>query len=98
MDEIQANYEALEQIAQKFSSTAEEVAQSYKLITDRMQTLQGTWKGRGSKAFFAEMGEEVLPALGRLHEALNEAGRSTAQIAQTLNQAEEEASGLFRPR
>lgn len=96
MDEIQADYEALEQIAQKFASSADEIAQSLKLITDRMQVLQGTWKGRGSKAFFAEMGDEVLPALGRLHEALIESARTTGQIAQTLNQAEEEASGLFR--
>ena len=96
MDEIRADYEALEQIAQRFASQADAIGQTLQLVTGRMQTLQGTWKGRGSNAFFAEMGDEVLPAVNRLYEALAEAARTTGQIAQTLRQAEEEAAGLFR--
>ncbi|MCB0202723.1 MAG: WXG100 family type VII secretion target, partial [Anaerolineae bacterium] len=61
-----------------------------------MDELKGGWEGRGSNAFFSEMQGEVLPAVNRLRQAMQEASRITRQIAQTVKQAEEEASSPFK--
>jgi len=60
------------------------------------QLENGGWIGRGSQAFFSEMDGKVLPASNRLQQALGEASRSVKEIAQTIRQAEEEASAVFR--
>jgi WXG100 family type VII secretion target len=61
-----------------------------------MDRLHEDWIGRGSKAFFNEMRGEVIPATLRLQQALEEAGRVTKEISQTMQQADEEASSPFR--
>lgn len=97
MDEIQADYDRLEQIANQFANQSQAIQQMLQSTKGAMDPLQGGgWIGRGSDAFFSEMQGEVLPASERLKEALDEAGRVTKQIVQIVKQAEEEASSPFR--
>ena len=97
MDEIQADYDRLEQIANQFANQSQAIQQMLQSTKGAMDPLQGGgWIGRGSDAFFSEMQGEVLPASERLQEALDEAGRVTKQIVQIVKQAEEEASSPFR--
>lgn len=56
----------------------------------------GGWEGRGSAAFFAEMDDEIAPALQRLTSALRQAQDVNGQINRLLRQAEEEAAEPFR--
>ncbi|MBX3010465.1 MAG: WXG100 family type VII secretion target [Caldilineaceae bacterium] len=96
-DEIRADYDQLEQIATRFSRQAQEVQQMLQQVRNSMGKLEnGGWIGRGSQAFFAEMNSKVLPASNRLQQALTEASRSVKEISQTIRQAEEEASAVFR--
>lgn len=96
-DEIRADYEQLEQITNRFASQQQAVQQMLQRVRGSMSQLEnGGWIGRGSQAFFAEMNGEVLPASNRLQQALGEASRSVNEIAQTIRQAEEEASSVFR--
>lgn len=96
-DEIRADYEQLEQIANRFASQQQAVQQMLQRVRGSMGKLEnGGWIGRGSQAFFAEMNSKVLPASTRLQQALGEASRSVKEIAQTVRQAEEEASSVFR--
>jgi WXG100 family type VII secretion target len=96
-DEIRADYDQLEQVANKFAQQAQEIQQMLQKVRGSMQKLEnGGWIGRGSDAFFNEMNGEVLPASLRLQQALGEANRSVKDIMQTVYQAEEEASSVFR--
>lgn len=97
MDEIRADYDRLEQLANQFANQSQAIQQMLQNVRGSMDPLQsGGWIGRGSDAFFSEMQSEVLPGSQRLQEALDEASRVTKQIVQTVKQAEEEAASPFR--
>jgi WXG100 family type VII secretion target len=95
-DEVRADYEQLEQVASRFANQSQEVQQMLQQVRNQMQKLQSDWIGRGSEAFFSEMEGEVLPAVQRLQQALEEANRVTNEVVQTMQQAEDEASSPFR--
>jgi WXG100 family type VII secretion target len=95
-DEVKADYEQLEQVANKFSNQSEEIQQMLQLVKNNMDKLEPDWIGRGSEAFFSEMQGEILPAVARLQQALEEANRVTKEVVETMQQAEEEASSPFR--
>lgn len=96
-DRIEADYDQLEQLSARFMNQSQAIEQMLQNVRSSMSSLEnGGWIGRGSNAFFAEMNGEVLPASERLQQALDEASRMTRVIMQTVQQAEEEASTLFR--
>jgi WXG100 family type VII secretion target len=95
-DVIQANYDALEALAQKFGQEAEANTELNGRVQQAVQALQqGGWEGQGANAFFAEMDQITNPALQRLIHALEEAKSTTLKIKQIIQQAEEEASAPF---
>ena len=99
MDEIRADYERLDKVANQFADQCQAIQQMLQGVKSAMDPLEGGgWIGRGSDAFFSEMQGEVIPASERLQQALDEASRVTRQIVQTVKQAEEEASSPFRAR
>ena len=95
-DEIRAEYERLQQVAAQFSRQAVAIAQMQQRVQRCMGALRGAWQGQGSTAFFAEMENELLPAVKRLAQALSQAGRVTQQIDALLRAAEEDAGRPFR--
>ncbi len=93
---FRANYDELKSIQGMFNSQADAIARMNRDVKSRTETLQGgDWIGRGAKAYFQEMNGQVMPSLTRLQRALAEAARITAQIAQTVKQAEDDASACF---
>ena len=95
-EQVQVNYEVLEQIEKRFAQLASEVQDVGRKISRQQNALrQGGWIGRGSDAFFAEMDDLVLPAIGRLGEALKEGGQVLGRVADLFNEAEESAQGGF---
>lgn len=93
---IQADFDQLNQVMQRFGVQAEATGQLIALIQNQMVPLQnGGWQGRGADAFFAEMAEDFLPGMYRLQSALEQASQVTQQIDNTLRGAEEEAAGTF---
>jgi WXG100 family type VII secretion target len=96
-NEIRGVYGDLEQVVSRFASAQADVADTLQRVRSAMDPLEnGSWIGRGSDAFVSEMRGEVLPAVQRLQQSLNEAARVTGAIVQTLRQADEEASSPFR--
>ncbi|HMQ51345.1 MAG TPA: WXG100 family type VII secretion target [Anaerolineae bacterium] len=96
-ERIEVRYDAMEQFAAKFQAQAQSVAAVLQRVGGTMQELQnGGWAGRGSDAFFAEMNGEVLPAVQRLQAAMEDAQQNTRRMAEIVQQAEDEAAGLFR--
>lgn len=96
-DEIRADYEEMEQIANRFANQSQAIQEMLQKVRSSMEKLEnGDWIGRGSDAFFNEMNSDILPAVDRLVQALDEGNRTAKDISQTVQQAEEEASSRFR--
>ncbi len=94
---IQVKYDAVEKIAARFGREAEQVEEMNGRVQRAIQPLQdGGWAGEGSAAFFAEMEQDIFPAVHRLSNALTEAQRVTLEICTIMRQAEEDASAPFR--
>lgn len=95
-DKIEADYQVLQQIASKFRSESAEVTQLASQTRQKADQLIATgWKGRGADTFAAEMNGRILPALGKLVKALNEAGAASSRISQTFRNAEEECKSYM---
>jgi WXG100 family type VII secretion target len=96
-DEIRVDYEGLEQVAARFATGAQNVGQTMQKVRSAMAPLEsGGWIGRGSDAFFTEMNSEILPAVTRLQDVLEEASQTVREIVARMQQAEDEASSRFR--
>jgi uncharacterized protein YukE len=52
--------------------------------------------GRGSDKFFQDMEQQVLPAMGRLINALQSTAGIIKNIENVYHQASQEASGAFK--
>jgi WXG100 family type VII secretion target len=95
-EKIEANYEGLQQVSSKFMEQANQVEAMTRIIGNHLDSLQGGgWIGEAASKFFDEMNNEILPAVNRLNQALENAGQTTRQISDRLEQAEEEASAGF---
>lgn len=95
-DEIRADYQQLQSVAAQFSKQASAINQMSQQVKRSMSSLQGNWIGKGSESFFSEMSDKVLPGTARLYKALQEASKITKQIAQTVQQAENDAAAPFK--
>jgi WXG100 family type VII secretion target len=96
---IQGQYEVLTQTASRFGKQSQAMTQVNRTIHRSVGKLRGGgWQGMGADAFLREMESVTFPALQRLINALNEAQRTTLQIRDTLQTAEEAAAALFRER
>jgi WXG100 family type VII secretion target len=94
---VRADYEALKNVAQGFSKHAEATAQTLKSLKGQMDTLHGgDWIGQGATAFYAEMNDQVLPTIQRLHLALQTSADITQKISQAMQAAEAEAAKVLR--
>jgi WXG100 family type VII secretion target len=95
-EQVQANYEALNQIENRFEQLANEVQNMAARIKTQDSALRrGGWIGRGSDAFYSEMDDLVMPAVSRLGRALEEGGQAVNRIARIFSEAEEEAQSGF---
>lgn len=93
---IQAKYDELENIAQRFGQWAESNAEMSSRLQHNVEQLKhGDWIGKGSEAFFKEMDDEVLPAVGRLIHALQQSQSTINEIIFIIQSAEEEAARPF---
>jgi WXG100 family type VII secretion target len=96
---IRADYDSLAQLSQSFQQQADATRQTLQQLKSKTDALRGgDWVGQGAQAYYQEMDGHVLPALGRLHNALEEAGRVTALISKMMKAAEEEASRILDGR
>lgn len=93
---ITADYEQLEQIASQFAQTAHEMDVLRNTLTQQVDDLYTDgWRGEGSNKFFAEMDDDVLPAMRRLYDAFLEAEHVTLKTVAIFRASEQSASALF---
>ncbi len=93
---IRMDYDAGKDCASCFTQSAEGIRGLLNSLQRQMDVLSsGAWRGRGADAFYAELKDFVLPSVGRLVAALEEACRCTGTIAERFQAAEREAGALF---
>jgi len=95
-EKIEADYAELQRMDGVFRKSSDEVDASYNQIKNQVDVLRQTWTGRGADAFFQEMDRELMPALRKLSNAMEQGGSTTIAIANIVEQAEDDASGLFK--
>lgn len=96
-DIIQAQYEQLDSISQRFGTQADATTVLRNRVTQQIDALKnGGWEGKGSAAFFAEMDNEIDPAMLRLVEAFQTAQSVTLEIKNIIQEAEELAAAPFK--
>lgn len=90
------DYDALMQIAQAFARQSHAAGKTLTKVSRAKDTLQfGDWAGKGAKAFYTEMDQDVLPGVRRLSEALQSAQQVTLKMIRILQGAEQDASRLL---
>lgn len=95
---IAADYDRLAGVADRLAQHAEATAHLVSCVTRHVHELQaGAWIGEGAKQFFAEMDDDVLPAVARLRDSLCDAYSATLGIIDLLHAAEDDAAHLFHP-
>lgn len=91
------NYDQLESIGKMFETESQAVENYYRQIRSKADELHGGgWIGRGADKFHDEMTHEVLPAMARLSDALNQVSNTIKVVCNIFNAAEEETQGYFR--
>ena len=61
------DYDELMQIAQRFGRESQAAGKTLKRVQSSKHDLEsGDWIGKGAKAFYQEMDQEVLPSMRRL--------------------------------
>jgi WXG100 family type VII secretion target len=94
---FRGDYDQLNQIAQTFARQADSSKQMRQNIQEAANLLEnGHWVGKAADKFYQELNSAVLPSLNRLARALQTASRTTRQINQIIQQAENDAALLFR--
>jgi WXG100 family type VII secretion target len=96
-EKSEVNYEQLENMVKRFRTEADAVNQLLTQTRSRVEGLHGTgWIGRGSEQFFGEMEQTILPAMGRLVQALHTASNAADSIAKIYHSAEDQGQGIFK--
>lgn len=94
---VRADHDALRQIAQRFNCNAQTIEQTTQKLKGGLETLRGgDWVGKGAEKFYGEMESSVLPTYKRLSKALGKAASVTLKIDKIMQQAEDDATALFR--
>ncbi|MFD3162784.1 WXG100 family type VII secretion target [Herpetosiphon sp. NSE202] len=92
-DIIANRYEVVEQAGVRFQKLYDQQVQMEALVRRTYEQLRGgAWQGAAATAFFAEMTDEVFPAMKRLQQMLIVGSEMATQINQIFRQAEEEAA------
>jgi WXG100 family type VII secretion target len=92
-DKVQVDYEELDSVAARFTRLASDADMLRLTVRRHVAALEEEgWQGQGATDFYAEMEEVILPAMGRLTEALEEAGNASQRIQPRMRAAEEAAS------
>jgi WXG100 family type VII secretion target len=96
-EQIEANYEVLEQVVSKFTQLCQDVGNMRQYLNNSYEPLaDGGWQGDAAEAYFSEVRDEVGPQCRRLQEAFEQAAEATKKVAATMEQAEEEAGNNFQ--
>ncbi|MBK9123084.1 MAG: WXG100 family type VII secretion target [Chloroflexi bacterium] len=96
MDKVQYRYEDLERISHQFGEMHSQINDGVFKFIRQYEVLEGGgWVGRGFDKFSDEVRSELMPAMRKLSDVLEQLAGITRQAGERMQQAEEEARGRF---
>jgi WXG100 family type VII secretion target len=97
-DHVEVNYEQMQSVRNSFEQQSQDIQNMLKKIESQIDHLRGgEWIGQGANSFYDEMDSELLPAVQRLQQALQEGSQVIGQLVETFKQAEEESRSVWQP-
>jgi WXG100 family type VII secretion target len=92
----QVNYDDMQNIIKGMKSEQAEIGQYLKQTKNKVESLHNNqWVGQGADKFFNEMEQTVLPAMGRLEQALGQGANVAQQIINIIHNADEGTKSFF---
>ena len=95
-DQTIVNYDEIQKFAKHFDSESEIIVETQSKLRQQAHELESEWIGKGSEEFFDEFETEILPAMGRLHNALTLTADVLRKIMKIFDEAENETAGYFK--
>lgn len=93
---MRANYRALDLIAKQFANGSDSTEIVLNMLRTQVDDLRGGgWLGEAADDFYTEMEDVIFPTFVRLINGLRAVGDATNKVITTIQQGDEEASGLF---
>jgi WXG100 family type VII secretion target len=93
---IKGDFDQLERVAAIFSGQADETRNQLRSLQRNVSALKGgDWVGRGAKAFYGEMDDDVTPSMKNLVDALDGGANSLKKISKVMKDAENDVTRLF---
>ncbi|MCA9890542.1 MAG: WXG100 family type VII secretion target, partial [Anaerolineae bacterium] len=95
-DVTQAQYDALQQIANHFDQQEGRVRRVMRDLQHQLDVLQnGAWDADAAHAYYQEMNNDVMPGVNKLVISLNRSSAVTLEIIRIFRAAEEESSSYW---
>ena len=90
------DYDMIKKIMETFRRQGGTTQQTTQKLSSVIEKLRGgDWIGEGATAFFNEMDSEVMPAMKRLQNALEEGDRVSKEIERLQRETENTISAFF---
>ena len=95
-DKTEINYDAVAAMEKRMKQMSSDYQALTKTTKSKVEDLHGgEWIGKGADKFFSEATGEVIPAMNRFADALNQAGEILNKVMMIYGQAEEETQSYF---
>jgi len=96
-DQVKIEYEQMQNIISVFDDHSQQSQQVLQRVSAQVDVMRsGSWVGANADRFYQEMDNEALVALQRLVNAFQQLTESSSEIVRVMQNAEEEASTIFR--
>ncbi|MEM7801665.1 MAG: WXG100 family type VII secretion target [Chloroflexota bacterium] len=92
---VKIDYQEILQAFIRLSRLAEQAHDVHRNLQNNREALDGEWIGLGSKKFFGEMDDYVLPSVKKLEEALQNSAKLIADISRQLSDLEQAESAYI---
>lgn len=93
---IQLKYDELNAIVKMFNGEGEDFAQLVTTTRQRLQDLRKDWIGEAADKFFAEMEQDLLPALARVSRAHFFSQDVLMKVTKIIRETDEENANFFK--
>lgn len=93
---LQLKYDELNAIIKKFNDEGEDFTQLATATRQRLQDLRKDWMGEAADKFFAEMEQDLLPALARVSKAHFFSQEVLMKVAKIIRETDEENANFFK--
>lgn len=93
---LQLKYDELSAIVKMFNNEGEDFAQLATTTRQRLQDLRKDWIGDAADKFFAEMEQDLLPALTRVSRALFFSQDVLMKVTKIIRETDEENANFFK--